>query len=407
MSQINKSKTEKNNKKSTKKQNTIVAKLLNILAPTQYKAQKTMDDMRTFLEAYTLTTKNAQKELDFIRIQSDKFGYDFEKIARTYTYEFYPTLKRTNFNNAQIHNLLIALVEYANTQKANSETLSKLLSEVSDNIKEQTRITKKLHQYSIIKNFNDEINETLERSTVPISTNAFYNNLAGLLHYKYKNHPSTLPQTTINENKQKNKVYDENQYISSINNLTLELIGLKSLRAIFSKSFLIFLLNSKNWKFIISTLLLSGVNKFWPEITSQIRNKNDIKYDYNETPRNIFTLEEKKEIFPSISALHPTPHLIWKQGPVEPNNELTSLPLTQENFPKKEFLKQAEEFKNNPLPEITENIVNTKPSQNNTCSCGCDCGNYDNIEFENKVREIMSDVFDEYSELKGYSNETL
>ena len=57
-------------------------------AKDEFEAEMFMREEINFLQEYTKTKRRAQKELDFIRVQADKFGFNFVPFAASYANEF-------------------------------------------------------------------------------------------------------------------------------------------------------------------------------------------------------------------------------------------------------------------------------------------------------------------------------
>ena len=87
-------------------------------AKDEFEAEMFMREEINFLQQYTKTKRRAQKELDFIRVQADKFGFNFVPFAASYANEFYPGAKDNDVNQETIHNFLIAITEYAAANRA-------------------------------------------------------------------------------------------------------------------------------------------------------------------------------------------------------------------------------------------------------------------------------------------------
>ena len=195
------------------------------LAEKQFEAENFMFEEINFLQQYTKTKRRAQKELDFVRLQADKFGFKFMPLAASYANEFYPAAKDNDLNQETIHNLLIAIVEYAAAKRANSEMLRELLSDIADMMKTGTYPENSSLKGSLI-NIDDEIKETLSRNEKIKSKNKFYQNFANLLHYKYSQQAlENINPVIAKINRSENELYDHTATDTVIKNILTGLGG--------------------------------------------------------------------------------------------------------------------------------------------------------------------------------------
>ena len=367
------------------------------VAKSEYDAETFMLEITNYLKHYTKTKMKAQKELDFIRKQADKLGFRFQPIASSYAYEFYPAAQDAGLNQKTIHNLLIGISEFAAAQNASSEMLSELLSEIADLLQYGTTPNDVSLKTSEM-NINKEIQELVQRGG---ANKKFYENFAGLLHFKYGNSAiENIDQEIANRNRMANRVFDHNVNLKGISNLLIGSLSISSaissIVGIFTKpkTYLKRFLGNR----ILQILLGLGISSYLLDkyTSNETRNKRydngNFTFDKFQADENIFTPEEQDKIYGRIEMFRPYSNLQWKQGPPEGAIQLEY--DTNLNYK----LNYNNENQSPLISTITEQtsfseIENESEDTNKT--------KYPDT-FENDVKEIVANVFDDFAQLKGF-----
>lgn len=367
------------------------------VAKSEYDAETFMLEITNYLKHYTKTKMKAQKELDFIRKQADKLGFRFQPIASSYAYEFYPAAQDAGLNQKTIHNLLIGISEFAAAQNASSEMLSELLSEIADLLQYGTTPNDTSLKTSEM-NINKEIQELVQRGG---ANKKFYENFAGLLHFKYGNSAiENIDQETANRNRMANRVFDHNVNLKGISNLLIGSLSISSaissIVGIFTKpkTYLKRFLGNR----ILQILLGLGISSYLLDkyTSNETRNKRydngNFTFDKFQADENIFTPEEQDKIYGRIEMFRPYSNLQWKQGPPEGTIQLeydTNL-----------------NYKLNYNNENQSSLTSVSPEQITVASTDDEIVDTSETKypetFEDDVKDIIANVFDDFAQLKGF-----
>ena len=350
-------------------------------AQNETDADFVMRELLLNLKKFTRTKQKAQKELDFVRTQSDRLGYEFEPVAKVYAQEFFPAATGDGLNKKEIHNLFRAIGEFSASQNASTDMFCKLLLQIADSFKNGIKPDRSFLKNSILPDINIEVRETLDR-TKSKSTQIFYENFANLLHFKYKNSSLENVDYYIAErNRQKNEVFDHAPIGIGFKNILLSLTGITSAGEpilkklnVLSKTglspFLIMLLFGT-----LSADILSSKSK------RKERYKNSFEYDNFTGEQGFFTPEEAKKIYGTIEMYVPFKGTKMYADPNFPNvapvlkqrieeyNERSSLPL------------------NISSGAFNFNISSLSP--NDTAQ---------------EVRQVLVSVFDDIARVRGYQS---
>ena len=368
------------------------------IAKDEFEAEMFMQEEINFLQQYTKTKRRAQKELDFVRLQADKFGFQFSPLAASYANEFYPAAKDNELNQETIHNLLIAIVEYAAAKRANSEMLSEFLSDIADLMKTETYPENNSLEGSLI-NIDDEIKETLSRNEKINSKDKFYQNFANLLHYKYRQQAlDNIDSVIAKINRVENEKFDHNSMLKAFRNMfgyTLKFEALGGVLSAFFENPITFLQKEILKRIALPSIIL-GAHATWDDINSARKKRKErykngyYMYDKYQGEREFFTPEEQDKLYGEIKKYNPGPHLFWRKAPsnpyeIPPTNIETEDDLL--NFENKND-RQNDITLSSSMQEI-EPTLNTDV-KNNT------------IDISTEVKRILANTIDDFVQLKGF-----
>ena len=382
-------------KQQEKKDITLLEMNIKKQAKDEFEAEMFMQEEINFLQQYTKTKRRAQKELDFVRLQADKFGFQFSPLAASYANEFYPAAKDNELNQETIHNLLIAIVEYAAAKRANSEMLSELLSDIADLMKTGTYPENSSLEDSLI-NIDDEIKETLSRNEKINSKDKFYQNFANLLHYKYRQQAlDNIDPVIAKVNRSENEIYDHKAKDTLLKNVLTSIVGLGGgLGATFGgiKNILTKPFSAIQWlMFVFLGIIPNLLDTLSANDLKKKRYKNGYyMYDKYQGEREFFTPEEQDKLYGEIKKYNPGPHLFWRKAPsnpyeIPPTNIETEDDLL--NFENKND-RQNDITLSSSMQEI-EPTLNTDV-KNNT------------IDISTEVKRILANTIDDFVQLKGF-----
>ena len=384
-------------KQQEKKDITLLEMNIKKQAKDEFEAEMFMQEEINFLQQYTKTKRRAQKELDFVRLQADKFGFQFSPLAASYANEFYPAAKDNDLNQETIHNLLIAITEYAAAKRANSEMLSELLSDIADVMNTGSYPENSSLEDSLI-NIDDEIKETLSRNEKINSKDKFYQNLANLLHYKYRQQAlDNIDPVIAKINRVENEKFDHNSMLKAFCNMFGISLGFEGIIGIFTSFFRNpeVLLKRFFKKVSLPSILLwietTLIDIFLAKDKKKARYKNGYyMYDKYQGEREFFTPEEQDKLYGEIKKYNPGPHLFWRKAPsnpyeIPPTNIETEDELL--NFENKND-RQNDITLSSSMQEI-EPTLNTDV-KNNT------------IDISTEVKRILANTIDDFVQLKGF-----
>ena len=384
-------------KQQEKKDITLLEMNIKKQAKDEFEAEMFMQEEINFLQQYTKTKRRAQKELDFVRLQADKFGFQFSPLAASYANEFYPAAKDNDLNQETIHNLLIAITEYAAAKRANSEMLSELLSDIADVMNTGSYPENSSLEDSLI-NIDDEIKETLSRNEKINSKDKFYQNFANLLHYKYRQQAlDNIDPVIAKINRVENEKFDHNSMLKAFCNMFGISLGFEGIIGIFTSFFRNpeVLLKRFFKKVSLPSILLwietTLIDIFLAKDKKKARYKNGYyMYDKYQGEREFFTPEEQDKLYGEIKKYNPGPHLFWRKAPsnpyeIPPTNIETEDDLL--NFENKND-RQNDITLSSSMQEI-EPTLNTDV-KNNT------------IDISTEVKRILANTIDDFVQLKGF-----
>lgn len=365
-------------------------------AKDEFEAEMFMREEINFLQEYTKTKRRAQKELDFIRVQADKFGFNFVPFAASYANEFYPAAKDNDLNQETIHNLLIAITEYAAAKRANSEMLSKLIADIANLMKTGTYPENSSLEGSLL-NIDDEIKETLSRNEKITSRDKFYENFANLLHYKYRQQAlDNIDPVIAKINRVENKKFDHDSMLKAFRNMfgiSLSVEGIIGFFASFFRNPKVLLkrfLKTVSLPSIVLWIQTTLSDIFFAKDKKKERYKNGYyMYDKYQGEREFFTPEEQDKLYGVIKKYNPRPYLFWRKAPSNPYE----IPPTDS---KNNFLN----YENNVPLQNTE--LNTFDSQQETVLSGNTDVKNASIDISAEVKRVLADTIDDFVQLKGF-----
>ena len=365
-------------------------------AKDEFEAEMFMREEINFLQEYTKTKRRAQKELDFIRVQADKFGFNFVPFAASYANEFYPAAKDNDLNQATIHNLLIAITEYAAAKRANSEMLSKLIADIAVLLKTGTYPENSSLEGSLL-NIDDEIKETLSRNEKITSRDKFYENFANLLHYKYRQQAlDNIDPVIAKINRVENEKCDHDSMLKAFRNMfgiSLSVEGIIGFFASFFRNPKVLLkrfLKTVSLPSIVLWIQTTLSDIFFAKDKKKERYKNGYyMYDKYQGEREFFTPEEQDKLYGVIKKYNPRPYLFWRKAPSNPYE----IPPTDS---KNNFLN----YENNVPLQNTE--LNTFDSQQETVLSGNTDVKNASIDISAEVKRVLADTIDDFVQLKGF-----
>ena len=326
-----------------------------------------------FLKNYTKTLERAQRELNFVRVQSDKWGYDYGTMREDYVNSYYPAAHNAKLNQAVLHNLYISLLEYAAANSATDTSVVKLIEGVSRALVGKNFLSEKeLEEINLLfPDFQNYVNYTMENSKDK-KINTLYANLADRMHFDFNSKAqNTLDPIVSDYKKKKNYKYDD-----SDNNFD-------------TSTFASLVSNKAGAITVILTQLIRYIKR---KLLQEKREQFNYNYEKFQSESDIFTPEEQDKIYGRIEMFRPYSNLQWKQGPPEGAIQLEY--DTNLNYK----LNYNNENQSPLISTITEQtsfseIENESEDTNKT--------KYPDT-FENDVKEIVANVFDDFAQLKGF-----
>ena len=367
-------------------------------AKDEFEAEMFMQEEINFLQQYTKTKRRAQKELDFIRVQADKFGFNFVPFAASYANEFYPAAKDNKLNQETIHNLLIAITEYAAAKRANSEMLSKLIADIADLMKTGTYPENSSLEGSLL-NIDDEIKETLSRNEKITSRDKFYENFANLLHYKYRQQAlDNIDPVIAKINRVENKKFDHDSMLKAFRNIfgiSLSVEGIIGFFASFFRDPKVLLkrfLKTVSLPSILLWIQTTLTDISFAENKKKERYKNGYyMYDKYQGEREFFTPEEQDKLYGVIKKYNPGPYLFWRKAPSNPYEIPPDYENNRNNLLNMENNNSLQNEENLSVAmQDTEQSVNAE-IKNNT------------VDISSEVKRILADTIDDFVQLRGFS----
>ena len=367
-------------------------------AKDEFEAEMFMREEINFLQEYTKTKRRAQKELDFIRVQADKFGFNFVPFAASYANEFYPAAKDNDLNQETIHNLLIAITEYAAAKRANSEMLSKLIADIANLMKTGTYPENSSLEGSLL-NIDDEIKETLSRNEKITSRDKFYENFANLLHYKYRQQAlDNIDPVIAKINRVENKKFDHDSMLKAFRNIfgiSLSVEGIIGFFASFFRDPKVLLkrfLKTVSLPSILLWIQTTLTDISFAENKKKERYKNGYyMYDKYQGEREFFTPEEQDKLYGVIKKYNPGPYLFWRKAPSNPYEIPPDYENNTNNLLNMENNNSLQNEENLSVAmQDTEQSVNAE-IKNNT------------VDISSEVKRILADTIDDFVQLRGFS----
>lgn len=320
-----------------------------------------------YLKRYTKTLERAQRELNFVRIQSDKWGHDYEAMRDVYVNNFFPAINNAKIKKEVAHNLFISLLEYATANSLTDGGAIDIIQQLSDiiNIK-RIPTSKDLEDIDEQFDIKDFISYTIT-NTNNKNLNNLYGNLANHLHYKF--HDKALEEI--------------DPVVLKYKNIVNEQYDLVHLPELFN-----FLLSKLPYN--IGSLLLKWYNNSPIRFKKTARENFTYNYDKYQGEREFFTPEEQDMLYGVIKKYNPGPHLFWRKAPsnpyeIPPTNIETEDELL--NFENKND-RQNDITLSSSMQEI-EPTLNTDV-KNNT------------IDISTEVKRILANTIDDFVQLKGF-----
>ena len=367
-------------------------------AKDEFEAEMFMREEINFLQQYTKTKRRAQKELDFIRVQADKFGFNFVPFAASYANEFYPAAKDNDLNQETIHNLLIAITEYAAAKRANSEMLSKLIADIANLMKTGTYPENSSLEGSLL-NIDDEIKETLSRNEKITSRDKFYENFANLLHYKYRQQAlDNIDPVIAKINRVENEKFDHDSMLKAFRNMfgyTLKFEALGGVLSAFFENPITFLQKEILKRIALPSIIL-GAHTTWDDINSARKKRKErykngyYMYDKYQGEREFFTPEEQDKLYGVIKKYNPGPYLFWRNAPSNPYEIPPDYENNRNNLLNMENNNSLQNEENLSVAmQDTEQSVNAE-IKNNT------------VDISSEVKRILADTIDDFVQLRGF-----
>ena len=366
-------------------------------AKDEFEAEMFMQEEINFLQQYTKTKRRAQKELDFVRLRADKFGFQFTPLAASYANEFYPAAKDNDLNQETIHNLLIAITEYAAAKRANSEMLSKLIADIANLMKTGTYPENSSLESSLL-NIDDEIKETLSRNEKITSRDKFYENFANLLHYKYRQQAlDNIDPVIAKINRVENKKFDHDSMLKALRNIfniSLSVEGIIGFFANFFRDPRVLLkrfLKTVSLPSILLWIQTTLTDISFAENKKKERYKNGYyMYDKYQGEREFFTPEEQDKLYGVIKKYNPGPYLFWRNAPSNPYEIPPDYENNRNNLLNMENNNSLQNEENLSVAmQDTEQSVNAE-MKNNT------------VDISSEVKRILADTIDDFVQLRGF-----
>ncbi len=339
-----------------------------ILPDDEYCKYNTDDvEFLNYLKRYTVTMERAQKELNLVRIQSDKWGHDYKAIRGVYVNDFFPAISNAKIKKEVAHNLFISLLEYATANSLTDEGTANVIKQTSEIINSKTIPTSN-DLGGVDEQFND-IKEYINYTTAKTNyknLNNFYGNLANYLHYELQDKAlEQLDPVVLKSKKLQNMTYDLTAYPKWF-------IALMDLLPI-----------------NISSLLLDWMDSLSINIHKKAREKFTYSYNKYQGEEEFFTPEEQNRIYGVIKKYNPGPYLFWRKAPSNPYE----IPPTDST---NNFLN----YENNVPLQNTE--LNTFDSQQETVLSGNTDVKNASIDISAEVKRVLADTIDDFVQLKGF-----
>lgn len=338
--------------------------ILSKLTSKELEAENNLREEVEYLKMYTRTQKQAQKELDFVRTQVDKYGFEFSTIAQVYSEEFYPLAKQENVDSNTIHNLFAALVEYASSQNATTTALAKLLSEFTKFFKTDN----KSKEVSSLPFLNKDINKVISMS----SKESFLQNFSAYMHHKYKKSAiDNINPSIASINRKNNKIYDYIPEVSAFRHIFNTATGGTSAIS-FAKKIPIF------GKGAFSRLsVVTALANLLPNIVAESRKIRRYKegnlYRYEDFEPGIFTPDEYRKIYGQIEMFAPVRYMEIKNAP--PKSYIYTHPDSKSSDTSSSVNNNTFNF----------NIQSTEPKL-----------------AANEIKQVMAGVFDDFNLAQGF-----
>lgn len=321
-----------------------------------------------YLKRYTVTMERAQKELNLVRIQSDKWGHDYKAIRGVYVDDFFPAISNAKIKKEVAHNLFISLLEYATANSLTDEGTANVIKQISEIINSKTIPTSN-DLGGVDEQFND-IKEYINYTTAKTNyknLNNFYGNLANYLHHEL--HDKAIEQIdpvvlkykdTVNSQLDTENLPDWLRFI--LDKLPHDVGAL--VWKLYEKSFINFL-KSKRESFTYS-------------------------YDKYQGEREFFTPEEQDKLYGVIKKYNPGPYLFWRKAPSNPYEIPPDYENNTNNLLNMENNNSLQNEENLSVAmQDTEQSVNAE-IKNNT------------VDISSEVKRILADTIDDFVQLRGF-----
>ena len=340
----------------------------------EYHKYQTEDlEFLNFLKNYTKTLERAQRELNFVRVQSDKWGYDYGAMREGYVNSYYPAAHNAKLSQAVLHNLYMSLLKYAAANSATDTAAVKLIEGVSGALGGKNFLSEKdLEEINLLfPDFQNYVNYTMQNSKDK-KINTLYANLADRIHFDFNSKAQDTLDPIVNDyKKKKNYKYDN----SDDNFDTNTFASLVSNRAA-----------------AIMAILTPLIRYIKRKLLRDKREKFNYKYEKFQSESGIFTPEEQDKIYGRIEMFRPYSNLQWKQGPPKGTIQLeydTNL-----------------NYKLNYNDENQSSLTSVSPEQITVSSTNDEIVDTSETKypetFEDDVKDIIANVFDDFAQLKGF-----
>ncbi len=321
-----------------------------------------------YLKRYTVTMERAQKELNLVRIQSDKWGHDYKAIRDVYVNDFFPAISNAKIKKEVAHNLFISLLEYATANSLTDEGTANVIKQISEIINSKTIPTSN-DLGGVDEQFND-IKEYINYTTAKTNyknLNNFYGNLANYLHYELQDKAiEQLDPVVLKSKKLQNMTYDLTAYPKWF-------IALMDLLPI-----------------NISSLLLDWMDSLSINTHKKAREKFTYSYNKYQGEEEFFTPEEQNRIYGVIKKYNPGPYLFWRKAPSNPYEIPPDYENNTNNLLNMENNNSLQNEENLSVAmQDTEQSVNAE-IKNNT------------VDISSEVKRILADTIDDFVQLRGF-----
>ena len=326
-----------------------------------------------FLKNYTKTLERAQRELNFVRVQSDKWGYDYGSMREGYVNSYYPAAHNAKLSQAVLHNLYISLLEYAAANSATDTAAVKLIEGVSGALGGKNFLSEKdLEEINLLfPDFQNYVNYTMQNSKDK-KINTLYANLADRIHFDFNSKAQDTLDPVVNDYKKEKNLEYENIHNKSKFDLILDLLPPQ-----------------------LVALIQGGIAILVNDKKNSLRKKREnfnYKYEKFQSESDIFTPEEQDKIYGRIEMFRPYNNLQWKQGPPKGTIQLeydTNL-----------------NYKLNYNDENQSSLTSVSPEQIAVSSTNDEIVDTSDTKypetFEDDVKDIIANVFDDFAQLKGF-----